>query len=1139
MVVPQSQGDNTQAAVQLMKQGQALLHQARYPEALATFRKMSSSCGANEECQAFALFWIARSYLELSRFNEAEPLVDQAREKFRTIRKPFEEGVALALKARVCQGKNDYPGALDFYNQAEAAVRRHGGSNNSELLNILANRARLHIYQNNYRAALRDIQNAKQLLGAKGNPRMRGLLAEHEGLIASEKGEYPGAIKLFDEAIKFYREDGDRPGECAALNKRGRAYESLGEYSKALADYEASVNAAHRLGNKGEEAFAWNNLGMVHRKRGNYDKSVSAYDTALKLRTSDAQPQFYAETLSNKALALYFMKSDATEAVKSFRHCYQVAERADSVGTRARTLHNLAYVMKDEGRFKESRELSQKAIQMAREIGQKRFQAQAILRLGNLYEYYGAFDDALKQYEEAKRIQKDVGDQFFLSSTLIDMANIETRLGQGKLAKGHFDEALDLRKKIGVPVAETLCGLSLFYLEKQRYSEDGAVSPSPQDYAQALRCLEQAQRELDSNVVQDKLLVDYTAARYFLEKDPRKALAKFQDLGSTARQANRLRFLFLASLGSGKAYEALGRYAESENEYQSAVNLAEKVRDSLDVEAQRTFLDGEPILGVKYVSAYEGLARVRLLQRNWEGALETSEYAKARAFADKLAKISAGSSYNVDPKFLSELNDVEKQIRSNSKQLEACQVKDGDKSLIPKLESQRNRLDERLKDIKSKLKARYPDFFDTRFPSPLSIRQTNLSSDQLVLAYQVTDTGFMVFVCKGSNILHAEFDPTPRLSLRSKIKKYRDPLEGPEDYKELIEMDLVEGLKLGNLLLKNGVRRYLEPGKPVVIIPHDCLELLPFEMLIMEKGGRITLQNGLPLVRDVAFFGNANPISYFQSLTAMNLTARRPQTKSTQAKVLVIADVIVPGESPPPSSMQDTAGSTPALENVETLATSIPASGRGELRLLSPGTYLDLSKAFDPLPETRALAKAAREIFKARAVVMERDQATLKEFQTRVAPNGKQFAQMVFATHGYFGNKFKPEIAEPFLLLSCKPARADNLLRMSTVMDLDLRAENVTLLACQTGLGRYIAGEGTMGMGRAFQYAGARSVLVSLWSVEEKPSVMLVKRFLEEQAGGKTSEAALQSARNYLKEQGYNHPYFWSSFILVGQPSIN
>ena len=106
---------------------------------------------------------------------------------------------------------------------------------------------------------------------------------------------------------------------------------------------------------------------------------------------------------------------------------------------------------------------------------------------------------------------------------------------------------------------------------------------------------------------------------------------------------------------------------------------------------------------------------------------------------------------------------------------------------------------------------------------------------------------------------------------------------------------------------------------------------------------------------------------------------------------------------------------------------------------------------------------------------------------------------------------------------------------MTEVMGLNINADIVALTACQTGLGKRTAGEGTMGMGRAFQYAGARSVLMSLWSVSEVASVNLVKSFFRNMKEGKNKSEALASARGEIRKKGFDHPFFWAGFILVGE----
>lgn len=74
-----------------------------------------------------------------------------------------------------------------------------------------------------------------------------------------------------------------------------------------------------------------------------------------------------------------------------------------------------------------------------------------------------------------------------------------------------------------------------------------------------------------------------------------------------------------------------------------------------------------------------------------------------------------------------------------------------------------------------------------------------------------------------------------------------------------------------------------------------------------------------------------------------------------------------------------------------------------------------------------------------------------------------------------------------------------------------------------------------MSMGRAFQYAGAKSVLMSLWSVAEDSSVMLVEKFFKHMKDANSNLEALQLARAEVRKEGYEHPFFWAPFILVGE----
>jgi len=111
-------------------------------------------------------------------------------------------------------------------------------------------------------------------------------------------------------------------------------------------------------------------------------------------------------------------------------------------------------------------------------------------------------------------------------------------------------------------------------------------------------------------------------------------------------------------------------------------------------------------------------------------------------------------------------------------------------------------------------------------------------------------------------------------------------------------------------------------------------------------------------------------------------------------------------------------------------------------------------------------------------------------------------------------------------------------LQMGEIMRLKLNADLVTLSACNTGLGKLVNGEGILGLTRAFFYAGARNITVSLWNVNDSSTSALMKDFYEDLNRGMSKSAALRQAKLTLlhgKEAAWHHPYYWAAFVLVGE----
>lgn len=112
----------------------------------------------------------------------------------------------------------------------------------------------------------------------------------------------------------------------------------------------------------------------------------------------------------------------------------------------------------------------------------------------------------------------------------------------------------------------------------------------------------------------------------------------------------------------------------------------------------------------------------------------------------------------------------------------------------------------------------------------------------------------------------------------------------------------------------------------------------------------------------------------------------------------------------------------------------------------------------------------------------------------------------------------------------------DGILYAEEIYGLDLNNELVVLSACETGTGEVRAGEGIIGLSRAFQYAGARSLLVSLWNVEDRSTAQLMIAFYEQLQAGESKASALKSAKHSLIRSGsYAHPRYWAPFVFIGE----
>jgi CHAT domain-containing protein len=220
------------------------------------------------------------------------------------------------------------------------------------------------------------------------------------------------------------------------------------------------------------------------------------------------------------------------------------------------------------------------------------------------------------------------------------------------------------------------------------------------------------------------------------------------------------------------------------------------------------------------------------------------------------------------------------------------------------------------------------------------------------------------------------------------------------------------------------------------------------------------------------------------------------------------------------------------------LAVGDPSFGDNEIELSSEaGNDLALSEFSMADPKFYRLKYSGLETEKIAALfksgksdVFRREQASEDIIKQQTLTDYKIIH---FATHAIIDDK-KPGRSAIVLTLDQDP-KEDGLLQMREVFNLKLNADLITLSACQTGLGQLIRGEGIEGLSRAFFYAGASSVLLSLWAINDEASYQLLERFYFHLRSSDSITNALRKAKLELIESGVlGHPYYWSGFIVTG-----
>ena len=522
---------------------------------------------------------------------------------------------------------------------------------------------------------------------------------------------------------------------------------------------------------------------------------------------------------------------------------------------------------------------------------------------------------------------------------------------------------------------------------------------------------------------------------------------------------------------------------------QAAQLLAQAVET---VEARAARLGGSHDTQAGYRASHEDIYRdaiqIELHREHGAEAFHLLERSRARSFLMLLAER--------DLTFSGELPEgLERSLRENAarydKKLRELAQAAGPEAKEA-LQRDLDRLRQERDDLAAEIRKASPRLASLREPRPLDLAAARqvLDPGTLALAYSVGKDTTALFAVTREGSLQVKTLPVGEERLRREVESFLEKVRSQEKPAADLYGELI-----------GPVADLVERSERLLILPDGPLHRLPFGALT--HGGRFLIEE--------------KPLHTALSLTVYG-TLRASAPSPGPAKLVAFGDPSFPKSLQAKSGIGSGIGSElgPGLRSFDW--SSLPYS-RSEVERIAgvhPGALVYLGKE-----ATEERAKAIRD------------------------------AQILhFATHGYTDDRTPLDSA---LVLTIpeklSPDRDNGLLQVWEIFEtVRIDADLVVLSACESALGRELSGEGLIGLTRAFQYAGARSVAASLWSVADQVTAELMARFHRHLAAGLPKDQALRAAQIELIrepvritaangqpiEMDASAPFFWAAFQLFG-----
>ncbi|MBU1009810.1 MAG: CHAT domain-containing protein [Bacteroidetes bacterium] len=940
------------------------------------------------------------------------------------------------------------------------------------------------------------------------------MYAEREhlvGKILSNRGSFAEAIKHFQRSIQIKENNSFKfsLSNAKSYNYLGITYYYMSDYNQAMEKYQKAQVICEELGINGKDlADTYQNIAIIHSINGLFDESIRYLELSRKIRESD--PSLKADLGAFYFNFGFFLSSigKTEESISVYKLAEEILKEFHEINSTNLThlyinLGNAYYLKGDFEKAKVYYANTINQLEQKLELTHPNL-ITARNNLGFIYYRTGAYRQALQLFKESLKVVNNPVTRVFL---LRNAAKSLEAIGEADSARIFFESALAeslLRLGDGhIETSSSYLSLGEFQFRKKEYNLAisnlvKSISILETNYPVNLTDIGNA-RTKHADVLTSLGMYKLANDEYLLAlKDFQKAAQNnkkgFQKMDFRVKDA-----LYGRASLQRKMYRMTNEsqyLTESLSCYMDGINIVENTGSNITDESKMILNQNNRQRIAEAIDVCYNMYNLTNEDEYIKTAFTLSGKSKASVLLSSVKRQSAFEIGGVPPDITAKEVSVREDIAVVQKILfEESQKENQNLSRINYLETRHFNLLKRYDSLIEYIGNNYPEYYRLRYDNKvLGVEdiQSKMGDQEVLLDYSFLDSlQFLIAISKSACTMVKLNDiynsQQELLDLFALLKP---------DFSTLNRKSFEDFTETSYGLYRHllGPVEEMIRGKELIVVPDGLLGYLPFEVLLTRPwpGGTSLDYASLP------YLLFQNPVSYTYSATIR---------------------------------FSDFGGNK--YVNGKAIAFVPDYSETNRLRTVVADNEWDKKvSSLRPLPYALMESENVLNILKGK--LLSGKQASKAEFIQRA----NNYEILHLAMHTQINDE-NPLYSR--LIFNPDSDSIDHFsLSTYELYNLKLNANLVVLSACNTGWGNLQQGEGIMSLTRGFIYAGVPSIVMTTWEVHDQSGAELMSDFYTNLSEGRKKDDALKQAKiDFLQQSNklQSHPYFWSTYVLIGDPA--